>query len=165
MISVCGPNDASEQEYGIAFAVGSAIANSGHALVCGGRGGVMEAAAAGAKSEGGVTIGILPDYAVSTANPYIDYSIPTGLGHARNAIVVSSGEAVIAVGGGFGTLSEIGLALKMGKRVIHLGSWELDAERLQRFNDTGAEYLQATSAEEAVKLATGPRPATPSGHG
>jgi uncharacterized protein (TIGR00725 family) len=165
VISVCGPNEASKQEYETAREVGSLIAGAGHALVCGGRGGVMEAAAVGAKSAGGVTIGILPDYHVDTANAWIDYPIPTGLGHARNAIVVSSGAAVIAIGGGFGTLSEIGLALKMGKRVVHINSWDLDEDRLERFGDTGAEYLRASNAREAVDLAIASNPATSPGHG
>lgn len=112
----------------------------------------MEAACRGAKAAGGVTIGILPGYDPNEANPFVDYRIPTGLGHARNAIVVASGEAVIAVGGGFGTLSEIGLALKMRKRVVNLRSWKLDTARVERFAD-GAAYLQATTAEQAVNLA------------
>lgn len=165
MISVCGPNDATDEEYAIATEVGRLIAMNGHAVVCGGRGGVMEAAARGAKAADGVTIGILPDDDASVANQFIDYPIPTGLGHARNAIVVSSGEAVIAVGGGFGTLSEIGLALKMGKRVIQIGSWELEPERMNRYSDPTASYIQASTAEQAVRLAIGAKPASPTGHG
>lgn len=153
MISVCGPNDASARELETAWEVGRLIADAGHALVCGGRGGVMERAAAGAQAAGGVTIGILPSYDPAEANPHIDHAIPTGLGHARNTIVVASGEAVIAIGGGFGTLSEIGLALKMGKRVIHIGSWILEPERLDRFAVADSDYREASSAEEAVALA------------
>src|SRR5690606_10122681 len=115
MIAVCGPHEASDNEVHLAEAVGAAIAAAGHALVCGGRGGVMAAACRGARQAGGTTIGILPAYDRSDANPWVEHVICTGLGHARNALVVASGEAVIAVGGGFGTLSEIGLALKMGK--------------------------------------------------
>jgi uncharacterized protein (TIGR00725 family) len=152
MIAVCGPNEATDEERALAEAVGRAIASAGCALVCGGRGGVMAAACKGAKSGGGTTIGILPGYDRSEANEWVDYPIPTGLGHARNALVVSSGDVVIAVGGGFGTLSEIGLALKMGKPVISLGSWELDAERVKRFGGEG-RYQQATTADEAVALA------------
>ena len=165
MITVSGPNDASERELDLAYEVGRQIALAGHALVCGGRGGVMRAAADGAKSAGGVTIGILPDYDPSTASEFIDFSIPTGLGHARNAIVVASGKAVIAVGGGFGTLSEIGLALKMGKPVIHVESWDLDPERVKRFSDASAIYLQATSAAEAVSFALNAKPTAGTGHG
>lgn len=165
MISVCGPNDASDTELKQAFETGRLIAESGHALVCGGRGGVMEQAAAGARSAGGATIGILPSYDASEANGYIDHAIPTGLGHARNAIVVASGEAVIAIGGGFGTLSEIGLALKMGKQVVHIGSWELSSERLQRYQDTGARYREARTPEEAVAIALDRQYPLGSGHG
>jgi uncharacterized protein (TIGR00725 family) len=165
MISVCGPNEASSEEYRAAFETGRQIAIAGHAVVCGGRGGVMEAVARGAKEAGGVTIGILPGYDPAQANEYIDYPIPTGLGHARNALVVASGSAMIAIGGGFGTLSEIGLALKMDKRVVHLGSWELNEERLERFASTDGPYLKAASPVEAVELALGAKPASPRGHG
>jgi uncharacterized protein (TIGR00725 family) len=94
-------------------------------LVCGGRGGVMEAACRGAQEAGGVTVGILPGTDHSEANPYLDIPIVTGLGEARNAIVVRTADAVIAVSGGYGTLSEIGLAMKMGRPVIGLRTWEL----------------------------------------
>jgi uncharacterized protein (TIGR00725 family) len=165
MISICGPNEASDAEYHTAREIGRLLAEAGHTVVCGGRGGVMEAVARGSKDAGGTTIGILPDYDPGIANQYIDYPIPTGLGHARNTIVVSTGASVIAVGGGFGTLSEIGLALKMGKRVVHVGSWELDASRVSNYAATTAEYLEATSAEDAVELATSPKPASPTGKG
>jgi uncharacterized protein (TIGR00725 family) len=165
MISVCGPNDASFEEYQTALEVGRQIALAGHAVVCGGRDGVMEAVACGAKEAGGVTIGILPSYDPKQANEFIDYPIPTGLGHARNSLVVASGAAVIAIGGGFGTLSEIGLALKMEKRVVHIGSWELDEERLERFASPTGVYLKATTPVEAVELALGAKPASPRGHG
>jgi uncharacterized protein (TIGR00725 family) len=165
MISVCGPNEATDAEYHIACEIGRLIAERGHTLVCGGRSGVMEAAARGAKSCGGVTIGVLPDYDPGTANEFIDYSIPTGLGHARNAVVVASGASIIAVGGGFGTLSEVALALKMGKTVVHVGSWELDPERTSRFTIPGARYLEASNAQEAVDLATSSVNRPRSGHG
>jgi len=170
MIAVCGPNEPTEEERALAEAVGEAIASAGCALVCGGRSGVMAAACKGAKARGGTTIGILPGYDRADANEWVDFPIPTGLGHARNALVVASGDAVIAVGGGFGTLSEIGLALKMGKPVISLGSWELDAQRLNRFGGEGL-YQQALNADEAVALAlTHARPdlrplQSPTGHG
>lgn len=152
MIAVCGPNEPSDYEIVLAEQVGRALAAEGCALVCGGRGGVMAAACRGAKSGGGVTIGILPGYVAGEANEWVDFRIPTGLGHARNAIVVASGDAVIAVGGGFGTLSEIGLALKMGKPVINLNSWDLDHDRLARFGGSGA-YTTAGNAEQAVAMA------------
>jgi uncharacterized protein (TIGR00725 family) len=100
-------------------------------LVCGGLGGVMQAACRGAKEAGGTTVGILPGHDRGEANEFVDVAIPTGLGEARNALVVRAADALIAVGGGYGTLSEIALALKAGKRVAGLGTWEIDGvERL-----------------------------------
>jgi uncharacterized protein (TIGR00725 family) len=106
--------------------VGRALGERGVALVCGGLGGVMEAACRGAKGAGGATIGILPGSDRAAANGFVDVAIPTGLGEARNALVVRAADAVIAVGGGYGTLSEIALALKAGKRVVGLETWDID---------------------------------------
>jgi uncharacterized protein (TIGR00725 family) len=106
--------------------VGRALGERGVALVCGGLGGVMEAACRGAKGAGGATIGILPGSDRAAANGFVDVAIPTGLGEARNALVVRAADAVIAVGGGYGTLSEIALALKAGKRVVGLDTWDID---------------------------------------
>ena len=165
MISVCGPNEATEQEYADAVAIGQAIAFAGDTVVCGGRQGVMEAVAKGATEAGGTAIGILPTYETRDANPFLTHRIPTGLGHARNTIVVASGDAVIAVGGGFGTLSEIGLALKMGKPVIHLNSWDLDSDRIAYFSDDDASYTPAPSPTEAVRLAIDAVARQAPGHG
>jgi uncharacterized protein (TIGR00725 family) len=95
-------------------------------LVTGGLGGVMEAACKGARGAGGMTIGILPGKDRSAANPFVDFAIPTGLGEARNALVVRAADALIAIGGAYGTLSEIAFALKAGKRVVGLGTWAID---------------------------------------
>ena len=95
-------------------------------VVCGGLGGVMEAACRGAKQAGGTTVGILPGSDRAAANEFVDVAIPTGMGEARNALVVRAADALIAVGGGYGTLSEIALALKAGKRVVGIGSWAID---------------------------------------
>jgi uncharacterized protein (TIGR00725 family) len=95
-------------------------------LVCGGLGGVMEAACRGAKEAGGTTVGILPGSDRAAANRFVDVPIPTGLGEGRNVLVVRAADALIAVGGGHGTLSEIAFALKTGKRVIGLGTWDVD---------------------------------------
>jgi uncharacterized protein (TIGR00725 family) len=119
--------------------VGRLLAEGGAAVVCGGLGGVMEAACRGAKSAGGATIGILPGADRAAANPFVDVAVPTGLGEARNALVVRAADGVIAVGGGYGTLSEIAFALKAGKRVVGIGSWDVD----------GVE--PAGSPEEAVE--------------
>jgi uncharacterized protein (TIGR00725 family) len=106
--------------------VGREVAARGALLVCGGLGGVMEAACRGAKDAGGRTVGILPGTDRAAANPFVDIAIPTGLGEARNALVVGAADGLIAVGGGYGTLSEIALALKAGKRVVGLDSWDIE---------------------------------------
>lgn len=106
--------------------MGRLLAGRGATVVCGGLGGTMEAACRGARNGGGRTIGILPGLDRADANPYVDVAIPTGLGEARNALVVRAADAVIALGGGYGTLSEIALALKAGKRVVGLGTWEIE---------------------------------------
>ena len=95
-------------------------------MVCGGLGGVMEAACRGAKKAGGLTVGILPGTDRAAANAFVDVAVPTGLGEARNALVVRAADALIAVGVGYGTLSEIALALKAGKRVVGLDSWDIE---------------------------------------
>lgn len=106
--------------------MGRELGSRGAVLVCGGLGGVMEAACRGAKEAGGTTIGILPGSDRSAANAHVDFAIPTGLGEARNALVVRAADALVAVGGGYGTLSEIAFALKAGKRVVGLGSWDIE---------------------------------------
>jgi uncharacterized protein (TIGR00725 family) len=147
-ISVIGSSAATEEELRNAQEVGREIARRGAVLVCGGLTGVMEAAAMGAKEMGGLTLGIIPGEDPSTANPYIDIVIPTGLGIARNVLVVSAGQAVIAVGGKLGTLSEIAIALAKGKPVIGLGTWQLEKGRTE-----GNEIILTKNAAEAVKKA------------
>jgi uncharacterized protein (TIGR00725 family) len=106
--------------------VGRQLAARGAVVVCGGLGGVMEAACRGAKEAGGVTVGILPGMDRAAANAFVDVAIPSGLGEARNAMVVRAADALVAVGGGYGTLSEIALALKAGKRVVGLDTWDIE---------------------------------------
>ena len=108
-ISVIGSSEATKEEYEIAYELGKLLARKGYVVVCGGRTGVMEAVCKGAKEEGGLTIGILPTLDESSANPYVDIRIPTGLGWFRNPLVVLASNKVIAVGGAYGTLSEIEL--------------------------------------------------------
>ena len=108
-----------------AEAVGRELAEAGAVLICGGRGGVMEAASRGAKKGGGLTIGVLPGATQGEANRYVDVPILTGLGEARNAIVAASSEVLVAIAGEYGTLSEIALALKMGRPVVGLHTWPL----------------------------------------
>lgn len=124
-MAVIGSASCSPEIAAMAEEVGRHLARRGAVLVCGGRGGVMEAACRGAKAEGGTTVGILSGTDRREANAYVDIPIATGLGEARNAIVVRSADAVIAISGGYGTLSEIGFALKMGRPVVGLGTWEL----------------------------------------
>jgi len=124
IIGIIGAGSCDENIWRIAEDMGRKVAESGAALVCGGLGGVMEAASKGAKESGGLTIGILPGFAKDEANPYIDIPIATGLSHARNVLVVRSSDVVIAISGGYGTLSEIALALKMEKPVIGINTWD-----------------------------------------
>ena len=141
-VSVVGSGTVTGELYGKAREVGRLVAARGGTVVCGGRSGVMEAAARGATEVGGVAIGILPDEDRELANEFLSYSIATGTGHARNLAVVCSGEVVISVGGEYGTLSEMGLALKVGRPVVALESWDL-----------GEHVAVASSPEEAVEAA------------
>ncbi len=143
-VAVVGSGKASGELYEKAREVGRLIANRGGTVVCGGHSGVMEAAARGATEAGGTSLGILPDEGRERANEYLTYSVATGTGHARNLAVVCSGDVVIAVGGEYGTLSEIGLALKVGRPVVALGSWDL-----------GDHVAVASSPQEAVEAAFG----------
>ena len=124
-VAVIGGGQCSAQEAKLAEAVGRELARRGVILVCGGLGGVMKAACKGASSEGGITIGILPGDNRRQANPHVQIPIVTGIGYARNVIVVKSAQAVIAVGGRYGTLSEIGHALQNDIPVIGLNTWSL----------------------------------------
>jgi uncharacterized protein (TIGR00725 family) len=125
-VAVVGPGEAGPDEAETAEAVGRELAERGAVLVCGGLGGAMEAACRGAKAAGGTTLGILPGPDRAAANEFVDVAVATGLGEARNALVVRAADALVAVGGAYGTLSEIALALKASKRVVGLGSWEIE---------------------------------------
>lgn len=153
MIAVCGSGAEDAQLNGLAEEVGRLLAAHGATLVCGGRGGVMAAACRGALAAGGVTVGILPGDDPAAANPYVQIAVATGMGHARNAIIVQSASAVIAVGGAYGTLSEIALARACGRPVVGLRTWGLDeAGRPEtlRAADTPAEAVDL-----ALRLAGG----------
>ncbi|OGO01181.1 MAG: TIGR00725 family protein [Chloroflexi bacterium RBG_13_53_26] len=147
-IAVIGGSSCSAEEARLAEEVGRGLAKQRVALICGGLGGVMEAACRGAKSADGLTIGILPRDDRSAANPYVDIPIVTGMGHARNVIVAKSAQAVIAVDGSYGTLSEIAHALQSGIPVIGLGTWSLSLH-----GEQDNSVIPAQSAEEAVKKA------------
>lgn len=148
VIAVVGSGVADEVTAADAEAVGRAVASADATLVCGGLGGVMEAACRGARAAGGRTVGILPGDDRATANPYVDVAIPTGMGEARNALVARAADAVIAVGGEYGTLSEIALALKLGTTVVGLQTWEL-----RRDGRVDRGILVADGPTEAVEAA------------
>ena len=124
-VAVVGPSEAADGELTVAEEVGRLLASSGVVVVCGGRGGVMEAVSRGAASVGGTVVGLLPGLDRSDANAFVTVAIPTGLGELRNGLVARACDAMIAVGGGYGTLSEIALALKAGKPVVGIGSWDI----------------------------------------
>jgi len=141
-VAIIGGGEASPDFLDLAREVGREVARRGGVLLCGGLGGVMAAGVQGAKEEGGVSIGILPDPDRSRANPYLTYSIPTNLGHARNVLIAHAADALIAIDGSHGTISEAAIALKLGKPVIGLHtSWDLPGLR------------RAATPQEAVALA------------
>jgi uncharacterized protein (TIGR00725 family) len=142
---VCADDDPTAT---LAEGVGRVVAAAGGVLVCGGLGGVMAAACRGAKSAGGTTVGLLPGTDRREANEWVDVAVPTGLGEARNVLVVRAADAVVAVGGEFGTLSELAFALKTGVPVVGLGTWQL-----ARRGQPVVAFAEAASADEAVRLA------------
>jgi uncharacterized protein (TIGR00725 family) len=145
---VIGAGESEEEIFRAAEEVGRRIAEAGAVLICGGRGGVMEAASRGAAEAGGTVIGVLPTLSPADANPYVTHAVATGIGEARNLAVVASGEAVIAVGGEWGTLSEIAFARRLGRPVVAMRSWTL---RNRAGTDLG--IADAETPEEAVRLA------------
>jgi len=137
-VSVIGGSTVTDEEYEQARRVGSVLGERGHELVCGGLTGVMEAACDGAGAAGGHTIGILPDDDRASANDYVETAITTGMGNARNVLVVMNGDAVVAIDGSTGTLSELGHALDMGRPVAGIGTHKIG----------GVEHVE--TAAEAV---------------
>jgi len=148
IIAVIGNSACSPEEAKLAETIGELLAQQGVIIVCGGLGGVMEAACRGAKSQGGLTVGILPGQDSGAANPWVDIPVVTGIGEARNVGVVKSAQAVIAIGGNYGTLSEIAYALKSNIPVIGLNTWSLS--RNGREDDS---IIRARTAIEAVNKA------------
>jgi uncharacterized protein (TIGR00725 family) len=140
-VAVIGGSRPGRQALEAAFEVGRLIARAGAIVVCGGLGGVMEAASRGAREEGGFVAGILPGGSPADANPWVDLPVATGLGYTRNALVVMNADAVVAIDGEYGTLSEIAYGKIHGKKVVGLGTWDVK----------GVET--ATTPEEAVRLA------------
>jgi uncharacterized protein (TIGR00725 family) len=148
IVGVIGSATCDEATACIAEEVGRRLADQYFVVLTGGRGGVMEAASRGAKQAGGLTIGLLPGAEPAEANPYVDVPLATGLSDARNAVVACASEVLIAIAGEYGTLSEIALALKMGRRVVGLGTWSIARDVLvvetpQQAVAKTVEYLQA----------------------
>jgi uncharacterized protein (TIGR00725 family) len=141
MLAVIGAGECDAATAELAREVGRRIAEAGCVVVTGGLGGVMEAASQGASDAGGLVVGILPGERASDANPYVSVAIASGMGDARNTILANSADGFVAVGGSYGTLSEIAFALKRAKRVVSLGSWDVDPA-----------VVRAETPEEAVRL-------------
>jgi len=148
-VAVCGSGSSIPEMIDLADQVGAELARRGAVVVCGGLGGVMEGACRGAKEAGGTTLGILPGRARADANPYVDVAIATGLGELRNGLVAACADALIAVGGGYGTLSEIAFALKAGKPVVGVGSWSVASFP----DDVPDHFANVDDPREAVRLA------------
>jgi hypothetical protein len=146
-VAVCGASNATPDEAASAEEIGNLLAQSGAIVVTGGLGGVMEAAAKGAREAGGTAIGVLPSDRHDDGNAYNTVVLPTGLGEARNTLIVRAADVLIAIGGEFGTLSEIAFALRTGKPVVALGSWELARPGLD------VPISRARTPSEAVELA------------
>jgi len=147
-VGVVGPSDASADEVADAVAVGLGLAERGHVVVCGGLGGVMEAVSRGAAEAGGVVVGLLPGYSRADANPHVTVAIPTGLGELRNGLLVRSSDVLVSVGGSWGTLSEVALAVRTGVPVVALRGWRIS-------DDDGPRPLDVSSAAEALAAVDG----------
>ncbi len=148
IIAVIGTRKPSPEEGQLAQEVGRELAKNGIALICGGLGGVMAEACRGACAEGGLTIGVIPGDDRKSANPHVRIPIVTGIGYARNVIIIRSAQAVIAVGGGYGTLTDIGYALDAGIPVIGLKTW-----KISRNNQVDKSIIRADNAKQAVSKA------------
>jgi uncharacterized protein (TIGR00725 family) len=122
-VAVCGASEATQAQLDAAREVGRLLAEAGAVVINGGLGGVSSAASEGAASAGGIVVGLLPEAHRAGANPYLTVALPTGMGQSRNALIVTAAQSVIAIGGGWGTLSEIALAKRLGRPVITLDSW------------------------------------------
>lgn len=145
-VSVIGASEPTDEQYELARRVGGELAARGHTVVCGGLTGVMDAVCLGASESGGQSIGIVPGADRGDANRYVDVAIATGLGDARNALVVMNGDAAIAVGGSYGTLSEIAFALNRGVPVASLDSHDVDGVEVVDTPEAAVEYVEAETA-------------------
>lgn len=147
-VAVCGGGVYDEDAARLARDIGSILASEGAVVVCGGGGGVMEAVCEGVRSEGGLSVGFLPGETRAGANPFVDVALPTGIGEMRNMLLVRASDVVIAISGEFGTLSEIGFALRLGIPVVGLDTWEL-----QKKGEVSDAIVIASSAREAAETA------------
>ncbi len=141
-IAVVGGHKCSKKIYRIAEELGSLIAQQGWVVVCGGGSGVMEAACKGAKKQGGLTVGILPGSDEEEANKYLDVNIPTGLGYARNVLVIRAAKAVIAISGEYGTLSEIAFAFNEGKPIVGIDTWKIKGVKKVKTAKEAVNYIK-----------------------
>ena len=153
IIAVVGGSKPAPDALPIAEAVGRELAQRGHTVICGGLGGVMEAACRGAREAGGHTIGVLPGSDPNDANQHVEYPIVTNMGFARNAVIVLSAAAVIAVDGSYGTLSEIAIALNYGKPVVGLGTWRISHPDDDTDSGDEEHIARADGAAQAVEMA------------
>lgn len=141
-VAVVGGHKCSQKIYRVAEETGKLIARQGWVLICGGKTGVMEAACKGAKKQSGLTVGILPDFDSDAGNKYLDVKIPTGLGYARNVLVVRSADAIIAISGEYGTLSEIAFAFNEGKLIVGIDTWEVRGMKKAGTAQEAVEYIK-----------------------
>ncbi|MCM8832010.1 MAG: TIGR00725 family protein [Candidatus Omnitrophica bacterium] len=147
-IAVIGGHKCSKKHYNIAKKLGNLIAKEGWILICGGREGVMEAVCFGVKQAGGLSVGILPSYDGSDANKYVDIKIPTGLGYARNILVVRAADVVVAIGGSWGTLSEIAFALNEGKIVLGIDTFKIKGIKQVKNPEAAIKYIKKIYAKQ-----------------
>ena len=152
-LGVIGAADADGDLRSLAREVGVLAAGRGWVILCGGMGGVMEAVSEGAAESGGLVVGLLPGPSRSEANPYLGVALPTNMGHGRNVLIAQASDVIIAIGGGYGTLSEMALGLKMGKPVVSLHSWCPDGG--VRIAETAAEAVAAAMVEASRNFGGG----------
>lgn len=160
IVAVIGASQAGPEALARAEAVGRELAGRGCVLICGGHGGVMEAACRGASEAGGLTIGVLPEDDSRATNPFVQIPIVTGMGPARNRIIVLTADAVIAIDGGYGTLAELGFALQAGKPVVGLGTWSMSSggvedESILRVDEPVAAVELAIAAGDRQRMLSG----------
>jgi len=149
-IGVIGGNKGSQKDYKAAWELGRLIAENGWILVCGGRAGVMESACKGAKEKGGLTVGLLPGSDTQEANQYVAIALPTGLGNARNVLVVRASDCLVAIDGKHGTLSEVAFALAEGKKVYGINTWDIEGIEKVRSPQDAVERIKRYCERKSI---------------